>query len=147
MWFFLLVPSLFSRHMKEGRVSSFPSFPHIFFLMKLFSLFAVCLEVSLALFTSHEVLSVVQYDLSLPKSQVQCHGSTIALFVSSALEIGFVQVLRSSFLKVRFTFLRWSQPLTRLSTISTGAPAPHSPRPFLLPTSTCHLSWSLPPLR
>jgi hypothetical protein len=74
---------------EEGRTSSLPSsFPPPF-SMNIFAFVAFSLKVSLALFTSHEVLSIISYDLSHPAMKPQGLGFSTTLVSSSSMFAGF----------------------------------------------------------
>jgi hypothetical protein len=82
----------------------------LFSFMFFVAFVAFWIEVSLVLLTFDEVLSVVLYDLSHPKLQLQCFGFSAAPFLFTAifptLVAIFVVVLRFDFLKAGSTFLR-----------------------------------------
>jgi len=101
-----------------------------FSFMFIFAYVAVWLEVSLALVTFLEVLSVVIYDLSHPNLLPWCLGFFIELVALSSTFIVFspalvvvFQVLRYSFFKDRSTFFRGSLASMRHFTAITSVPA------------------------
>jgi hypothetical protein len=109
----------YSRLREEGRIPTLPSSPPLSILL-IFIYAAVWLEVSLALLTSLEVLSIIMYDLSRPNPLPWCLNFFTELLALSSMFVGFsptsmaiFQVFRSSFFKARSTFLRGSLATTR----------------------------------